>query len=74
MAQTTTLFLVLNTVRIGPVEYKKGATVYLTPTQVTAIGASNLRAVNNPTAVNGAQSASQTHDTLGEAAGVSNSS
>lgn len=74
MAQATTLYLVINTVRIGPVEYKKGAMVYLTATQVTAIGASNLRTVNNPTAPNGAQSASHTHDTLGEAAGVSNSS
>lgn len=72
MSQTTTLFLVINTVRIGPVEYRKGSTVYLTATQVTAVGAGNLRMVNNPLASNGAHAASETHDTLGEASGVSN--
>lgn len=74
MAQTTTLYLVLNTVRIGALEYRKGSTAYLTATQVTAVGASNLRAVNNPLNVNGTAPSSPTHDTTGEAAGVSNSS
>jgi hypothetical protein len=74
MPQTTNLFLVINTVRIGPLEYRKGTSVYLTATQVTAIGASNLRMINNPLAINGAHAASETHDTQGEASGVSNSS
>lgn len=52
----------------------KGTTIALTPAQVTAIGAANLRAVNNPVNVNGTHAASETHDTLGEAVGVSNSS
>lgn len=52
----------------------KGLTLALTPAQVTAIGPSNLRAVNNPANTNGSHPASETHDTLGEAAGTSNSS
>jgi hypothetical protein len=72
MPQTTTPYLVINTVRIGPLEYRKGVIAHLTATQVTAVGASNLRTVNNPLASNGAHAASETHDTLGEASGVSN--
>ena len=55
----------------GGVRYEKGHTVALTSAQVTAIGAANLRVVSAPAY---AMSAAQTHDTLGEAAGVSNSS
>lgn len=73
MTQTTTLYLIINTVRIPPLEYRKGTTAYLTAAQVTAVGASNVRAVNNPIGVNGSHAASETHDTLGEASGVSNS-
>lgn len=75
MSQTTTLYLVINTVRVGTplLEYRKGTTAYLTAAQVTAVGAANLRAVNNPIGVNGSHAASETHDTLGEASGVSNS-
>lgn len=74
MAQTTALYLIINTVRLGPLEYRKGTTAYLTATQVTAIGAANLRAVNNPLNINGSHAASETHDTAGEASAVSNSS
>lgn len=68
----TSPYLVINTVRQGPVEYKKGVTVYLTAAQVTSIGAANLRAVNAPLNPNGSHPASETHDTSGEATGVSN--
>ena len=66
------------------VAYPKGAVVDLTSAQVTALGASNFRAANNPggtqttTYLGGASSSlgiaegSPTHDTNGEAAGVSN--
>jgi hypothetical protein len=56
------------------VRVPKGTTIALTASQVSAIGASNLRAVSAPVGVNGTAPASATHDTLGEAAGVSNSS
>lgn len=52
----------------------KGQVIDLTPAQVTGIGAGNLRASNNPVNTDGTQVASPTHDTLGEATGVSNSS
>lgn len=70
----TSPYLVINTVRIGtpPLEYKKGVTVYLTAAQVTAVGAANVRAINAPLNPNGSNPASGTHDTLGEASGVSN--
>jgi hypothetical protein len=74
MSQVTTLYLIMSTVRIGPLEYRKGTTAYLTAAQVTAVGAGNVRAVNNPLNTNGSHAASETHDTLGEASGVSNSS
>jgi hypothetical protein len=67
--------------------WEKGAVAELTAAQVSAIGASNLRALNNPvqggpvsvtyigaTATFGTETASPTHDLLGMAAGVSNSS
>lgn len=69
-----TPWLVLNKVSAGPVEYRKGAVVYLTAAQVTSLGASNFRSVNNPLNVNGTAPSSPTHDTLGEASTVSNSS
>lgn len=74
MAQSTTLYLIIATVRIGPLEYRKGTMAYLTATQATAVGAANLRAVNNPLNINGSHTASETHDTAGEASAVSNSS
>lgn len=74
MAQTTTPYLITSTVRIGPLEYRRGTVAHLTATQVTAVGASNLRSVNNPLNTNGSHAASETHDTLGEASCVSNSS
>jgi hypothetical protein len=55
-------------------EYRKGTIVELTPAQVTALGASNFRAVVNPIGANGTNPSTPTHDTLGEASGVSNSS
>ena len=67
-----------------PVQYRKGQTVDLTPAQVTALGASNFRAANNPggtqtttylggaTSSLGIQVASPTHDLAGRAAGASN--
>jgi hypothetical protein len=68
--------------------WEKGAVAELTAAQVTAIGASNLRALNNPVQggpvtvayIGGAQATfgtpagSPTHDLSGEACGVSNSS
>lgn len=74
MAQTTTPYLIVNTVRVGPLEYRKGCVAHLTATQVTAVGMSNLRAISNPLTPNGAHAASETHDTQGEASCVSNSS
>lgn len=74
MAQTTTPYLITSTIRIGPLEYRKGAVAHLTATQVTAVGATNLRTVNNPSNVNGSHCSSETHDTAGEASAVSNSS
>jgi len=70
------LYIVETTVTVAGVRYQKGQTVALTAAQVTAIGAANLRAVvqNIVAPAVPAMSASQTHDTLGEAAGVSNSS
>ena len=72
MSQTTTPYLITSTVRSGPLEYRKGAVAHLTAAQVTAVGASNLRTINNPLNVNGSHPASETHDTLGEASGASN--
>jgi hypothetical protein len=72
MPQTTTPNLIINTVRIGPLEYRKGVVAHMTATQIAAVGASNLRTVNNPLGVNGSHAASGTHDTLGEASGISN--
>jgi hypothetical protein len=69
----------------GGTRYEQGAVAELTAAQVTAIGAGNLRALNNPgTAVTvayiggsavtfGVPMASPTHDLAGMAAGVSNS-
>jgi hypothetical protein len=70
---TTAPYLMTSTVRQGQLEYKKGVVVHLTAAQVTSVGASNLRAINNPVGVNGSHPASETHDTLGEASGASNS-
>jgi hypothetical protein len=68
----------------GSVAYPKGAMVELSSAQVTALGAANFRLANNPgtpvtttytggaTSSAGVQTGSQTHDTLGMAAGVSN--
>lgn len=69
----------------NPVEYRKGAVVELTSAQVSALGASNFRLVNNPgagtqvtsysgggTLTTGINPASVTHDTNGEAAGAAN--
>jgi len=67
-------YLVMKTVRVGPLEYKQGTTVELTAGQVTTLGASNFRLANNPVNTNGTAVASPTHDTQGEASGVSNSS
>lgn len=67
-------YLVLNTVRVGPLEYRKGITVDLTSAQVSTLGASNFRLANNPLNTFGTQVSSPTHDTVGEASGVSNSS
>lgn len=70
----------------GSIAYPKGAVVELTSAQVTALGASNFRTANAPggtqtttyaggaTSGVGIHTASETHDTSGEAAGVSNSS
>ena len=71
---TNALYLVLVPITYMGVRVGKGATLALTAAQVTSIGAANLRAVNNPVATNGAHAASETHDTQGEATGVSNSS
>jgi hypothetical protein len=69
----------------GGVRYEEGAVAELTAAQVTAIGAGNLRAMNNPgtdgtvqyiggaAATFGVAAASPTHDLAGMAAGVSNS-
>jgi hypothetical protein len=79
-------YIVETTVTVGGFTYQKGMTAELSSAQVSAIGASNLRAANNPggtqtvsyaggaTSSSGIQVASQTHDTAGEAAGASNSS
>ena len=67
-------YLVLNTVKTGPVEYRKGNVVDLTSAQVATLGASNFRLAVNPVAANGAAAGSPTHDTLGEGSSVSNSS
>jgi hypothetical protein len=72
MTQTTTPFLITKTVRIGPEEYRKGNVAHMTAAQVTAVGAGNVRALNNPIGTNGSHAASETHDTLGEASSVSN--
>lgn len=60
------------------VRVKKGDVLALTAAEVTSIGAGNLRALNvpgNTTSVIGpVVAASPTHDSLGEASGVSNSS
>lgn len=68
------LYLTLNAITFMGVRVGKGASIALTPAQVTAIGASNLRAVNSSTNANGSHPASETHDTQGEATSVSNSS
>jgi hypothetical protein len=68
------LYLVTSAVTYMGVRIAKGTTLALTPAQVTSIGAGNLRAVNNPINTNGSHPASETHDTTGEAVGVSNSS
>ena len=69
---TTTPYLMTTTVRTGPVEYRKGVVVHLTAGQVTTVGAANLRSLNNALNANGTHPATETHDTLGEATGVSN--
>jgi hypothetical protein len=70
----------------NPVEYRKGAVVELTSAQVSALGASNFRLMNNPgagtqvtsygvsggTLTTGINPGSVTHDTNGEAAGAAN--
>jgi hypothetical protein len=68
------LYLTVNAITFMGVRVGKGASLALTPAQVTSIGAANLRAVNNPVNTNGSHPASETHDTLGEATSVSNSS
>lgn len=68
-------YLVLNTVKPSPgVEYRKGNVAELTSAQVTALGATNFRLVSTSVLAGGAAPSSPTHDTLGEASGVSNSS
>jgi len=67
-------YLVKKTIRNGSLEYRQGIVVDLTPSQVTALGASSFRAANNPVNMYGTAIASPTHDTQGEASGVSNSS
>jgi hypothetical protein len=79
-------YVVKNTVTAGGLTYQQGMTAELTPAQVSAIGAGNLRALVNPanssgtvtyagggTSSYGTPAASQTHDLAGESAGVSNS-
>ena len=70
----------------SPMEYRKGVVVELTSAQVSALGASNFRLVNNPgagsqvisygvssgTLTLGTSPGSVTHDTSGEAAGAAN--
>jgi hypothetical protein len=68
------LYLTMAPITYMGVRVPKGATIALTAAQVTSIGAANLRAVNNPVNTNGSHAASETHDTQGEAVGVSNSS
>jgi hypothetical protein len=68
------LYVLLAPVTYMGVKITKGTTLALTAAQVTAIGAGNLRAVNNPLPVTGTHPASETHDTLGESVCVSNSS
>jgi hypothetical protein len=80
-------YLVLTSIsQAGSIAYPKGAVVDLTSARVTALGASNFRAVNNPslaaaavttytggaTLTAGTSAGSPTHDTNGEAAGASN--
>ena len=69
-----TLYLVLKAVTYMGERVPRGAVIALTPAQATSIGAANLRAINNPLNTNGSHAASETHDTQGEAVGVSNSS
>lgn len=71
---TNVLYVVLTAFTYMGEHVAKGATLALTAAQVTAIGASKLRAVNSSVNTNGSQTSSPTHDTLGEHAGVSNSS
>ena len=69
----------------SPMEYRKGTVVELTSAQVTALGATNFRLMNNPgaastvvtylggaTLTTGINPGSPTHDTAGMAAGTSN--
>lgn len=65
-------WLIVNTFKVGAAEYRKGNTIELTSAQVTALGASNFRAIVNPLNISGSHPASETHDTLGENSGVSN--
>jgi hypothetical protein len=66
-------YIIQSPVTVSGVRYERGAVAELTPAQVTAIGAGNLRALSSPLSPSGAAPGTPTHDTSGEAAGVSNS-